>query len=112
MSALIVSEIVFYTKSYKLSHLMKVNLILYILSDLWIHHHETKLLCEELHRFETREEDNEDEGSEGESTDDELQQAEVLQKGDNSSESGEESSEEGGQFASGKNPFAALAGDD
>lgn len=88
------------------------NTILYFMSDLWIHHQETKLLSEELHRFEAREEGDQGRDSEGESTDDELQQAEVLQKGNNSSGSEEESSEEEGQFVSGKNPFAALAGDD
>ncbi|XP_062620565.1 guanine nucleotide-binding protein-like 1 [Saccostrea cucullata] len=73
--------------------------------ELWIHHQETKQLSEELSKFEVRDEEE----SEGESTDEEIQQAEVFEKGDNSSES-EEESEEGG-LMSGTNPFAALAGD-
>lgn len=77
--------------------------------ELWLHHQETKQLSEELHKFEIRDAENE---SGEESTDEEFHQ----EKGDKSpSESDENSSsqedEEQRGIVGGKNPFAALAGD-
>lgn len=78
-------------------------------SELWLHHQETKQLSEELRKFEAKDMENE---SEEESTDDEFQQ----EKGDNSPSVSEENSssqedEKESGIMGGKNPFAALAGD-
>ncbi|XP_022322756.2 guanine nucleotide-binding protein-like 1 [Crassostrea virginica] len=72
--------------------------------EFWNHHQETKQLSEELHKYEVT--DDGDESSDDSTDDDEFQQ----EKGENSSSGSEEEAGER-PIVGGRNPFAALSGD-
>ena len=78
--------------------------------EFWNHHQETKQLSEELHKYEVTDDDNE---SSDDSTDDDEFQQEKVDKSSSASEEDSPSEEEAGEgpIVGGRNPFAALSGD-